>query len=136
MRGGYLNPVQICFPQSNLSEKKKRWKNMRKIKQDVNPLHTSYGEHHWLIEEQSRFCFQWNAREYRFMTSTSERSQTFCVEYLFELIDKMTWSVTFSGTDGNLSATRGWAFCWRKEIICKRNVASVNWTKIASKVTN
>ena len=39
MRGGYLNPVQICFPQSNLSERKKGWKSMRKIKQNVNPLH-------------------------------------------------------------------------------------------------
>lgn len=93
-----------------------------------------YGEHHWLIEEHSRFWFWWNAREYGFMTSTSEISQTFCAEYIFELIDKRTWSVTFSGTDGNLSATRGWAFCWRKEIICKRNIASVNWTKSLPKL--
>lgn len=32
----------------------------------------------------------------------------------------LTWSVTFSGTDGTLSATRGCAFCWRKEIICQK----------------
>lgn len=97
----HVNSVTICLPQPNLQHK--RFAVTRTC---------------WFIKHP-RSAWDVNRQIKSIWTKARSKRNLSPLKIFQQREEWETWSVTFSGTAGILSATRGWAFCWRKEIICQ-----------------